>query len=841
MLNHDALDNKVDIKGLTSSEARARLEKFGYNDLEADSERSFAKIVYDVIKEPMFLLLLGAGFIYMLMGDIHEALILLGFTIIIILTTVIQEKRTEKVLETLKSLSSPRAVVLRDGKHVRIAGKEVVIDDIVIVSEGDRIAADGIILSAHEFFVDESMLTGESVAVAKNSTDEKSIFAGTMAVSGQCVMKVTAIGSETELGKIGKSLKNIETQLSPLQTQNILLAKRLALIGIALCCIVVLLYIWGGGRLLDGILAGITLAMGILPQEIPVIMIVFMALGARRIAYHKVLTRKLNAIETLGQTTVLCVDKTGTLTKNSMSVTSLWTPNENIDINSSTHNIPEEFHKLIEYALLASEIEPHDQMEKAFQSLAIKHLADTEHIHTDWSLIKEYELSPELMAMSHMWSTPNNTEHIVASKGAPEAIIDLCHLEGSISQTILESASGMADKGLRVLAVAKAVSKNDFMPSIQHEFDYEFVGLIGLSDPLRDDAQEAVKLCRSAGIRIVMITGDYPRTAKAIAKEAGIEYVSVVAGSEISHMTDSELAEAVNKTSVFARISPSQKLRIVEALKKNGEIVAMTGDGVNDAPALKSAHVGIAMGKRGTDVAREAASLVLLEDSFASIAESIRQGRRIFANLRKAFIYTLAVHMPIIGLSMLPLIFGLPLILAPIHIAFLELVIDPICSVVFEAQKADDCIMQNPPRKQSEPLMSKSHISLAMLQGILASLVLFAFYWLALRSEIAQNAAKTMLFIALIISNLVLMVSSKSMNVFYKNKLSVLLNKTDLKIIILSVVALLCVTEIGTLNQIFMFSSLEADKLLVSVSVGLGILLVFESVKVLFAHIHCKP
>ena len=660
---------------------------------------------------------------------------------------------------------------IRDGAVVRIPGREVVREDLLILSEGDRIPADGELLSAHELAVDESLLTGESLPVAKGAAGAAAnaeecqrtrVFAGTLVTSGQGIARVSAIGADTELGRIGKSLATIETETSPLQRELGRLTRQLAVIGIALCALLVALYIVSRGGWMAGLLAGITLAMSLLPQEFPVIMIVFMALGARRMARQRVLTRRLNAIETLGETTVLCVDKTGTLTQNRMAVATLIVGDDRLDqldVPDATllAELPERFHELLEYCVLASETDPHDPMEQAFHRMAHDYLDDTEHLHDDWDLAREYELSPELMAMSHLWRVPGNTHQTVACKGAPEAIADLCHLDAATHARVARQAALLAERGLRVLGVAKAVHHEDAAwPEIQHDFDFEFLGLVGLADPLRAEVPAAVEECRRAGIRVIMITGDHPRTAQAIATRAGIDGARVLTGTELQQGAN------LDGVSVFARVTPAQKLAIVAALKARGEIVAMTGDGVNDAPALKAAHIGIAMGKRGTDVAREAASLVLLDDDFGAIVHAIRQGRRIFANLRQAMIYTLAVHIPIIGLSSLPLLFGLPLLLAPIHIAFFELVIDPSCSIVFEAEQADRRIMQRPPRSPQERLLAPGHIALSVTQGLLTTLVVFWLYHATLAAGIAVAEAHTLAFIALIAANAVLIFSSRS-------------------------------------------------------------------------------
>jgi len=808
--------------GLSAAEAAARLASEGYNELAAGQRRSLLKIAAEVVREPMFLLLLGAGSIYLLMGDVHEALILLGFVGVIMAVTIIQEHRTERALDALRDLSSPRALVIRDGVPLRIPGREVVRDDILMLSEGDRVPADGLVLSAHELAVDESLLTGESMPVAKlveladsaaSADAGLRVFAGTLVIGGQGLVRVSAIGSATALGRIGKSLQTIEQETSPLQREMAWLTRRLAVIGILLCLLVTLLHVFSLGGWLAGLLAGITLAMGILPQEFPVILIVFLAFGARRIARQRVLTRRLGAIETLGETTVLCVDKTGTLTQNRMAVAALMVGEHRLDIAAASalkelQELPERFHELLEYAVLASETEPHDPMEQAFHRLAQEYLANTEHLHADWALAREYELSPDLLAMSHLWRIPGQRQQAVATKGAPEAITDLCHLAEPARQRVAAQAAEMAERGLRVLGIAKAAHRGADWPAIQHDFDFEFLGLVGLADPLRPEVPAAVEECRQAGIRVAMITGDHPRTAQAIARRAGIDDARILTGQQLERLEaagSAALREGIRGVCVFARVTPQQKLAIVEALKADGEIVAMTGDGVNDAPALKAAHIGIAMGKRGTDVAREAAALVLLDDDFGAIVQAIRLGRRIFGNLRQAMIYTLAVHVPIIGLSILPLLFGLPLVLAPIHIAFLELVIDPACSVVFEAEEADSQVMRRPPRSPQERLVAMRHISLSLIQGALTTLVVTLLYRAALEHGIANAEARGMAFVALIAANSVLIFSNRSASAELKQTLSGI-NPVSLWVLGGTTLGLVAITCVPLLAEPFGFA-----------------------------------
>jgi P-type Ca2+ transporter type 2C len=819
--------------GISPERAAQRLREDGPNELGVNQRRTVLDMAWDVVREPMFLLLMGAGSIYLAMGDAHEALILLGFVVIIMTITVLQERRTDNALEALRDLSSPRALVLRGGETRRIPGREVVRDDVLLLAEGDRVPADGDLLQAHELATDESMLTGESEAVAKQLPEGR-VFAGTLVVSGQGMVRVTATGRHTELGRIGQSLQNIELQASPLREEMARLTRRLVVIGVVLCVLLSGLFWLLRGGWLEAVLAGITLAMGILPQELPVIMIVFLALAARRLAVQQVLTRRLNAIETLGQTTVLCVDKTGTLTQNRMAVAALCVADQALDTRElPSGSLPERFHELLEYAVLASEIDPHDPMEQAFHHLAGRQLENTEHLHPQWTLAREYELSPALLAMSHLWQDRETPHDVVAAKGAPEAVADLCHLPAGQLAQIMAQAVAMADQGLRVLGVAKARHRTGHdWPDIQHDFDFEWVGLVGLADPLRPEVPEAVSQCRTAGIRVVMITGDHPRTAAAIAAQAGIETSGVVTGGEIATMDPGTLAQRVAAVNVFARVKPQQKLALVEALKAQGEVVAMTGDGVNDAPALKAAHIGIAMGQRGTDVAREAASLVLLQDDFSSIVGAIHRGRRTFANLRQAMVYTLAVHVPIIGLALLPVLFGLPLVLAPLHIAFLELVIDPACSLVFEAEEGDADLMERPPRRTSEPLLSASHVGLSLLQGGLATAAVVGLYAGLLSQGLDAGMASTAAFVVLVSANAALILPSRSSKMRWKDLLSGL-TPTSIWVLIGTLLALAAVTHLPPVARAFGFVVLAPAHWLAALAVGFGLLVFFQGCKAL--------
>jgi Ca2+-transporting ATPase len=817
--------------GLTTATAAQRHVDEGPNELSASQRRSLLDMAWDVVREPMFLLLIGAGAIYLALGDTHEALVLLGFVFIIMGVTLLQERRTDNALEALRDLSSPRAKALRDGQAMRIPGREVVREDVLMLAEGDRIPADGDLLQAHELATDESMLTGESEPVAKQGNGDR-VFAGTLVVSGQGVMRVTAIGQATSLGHIGQSMGTIALQASPLREEMARLTQRLVVIGAALCVLLMGLFWVMRGGWLDALLSGITLAMGVLPQELPVIMIVFLALAARRLAAQQVLTRRLNAIETLGQTTVLCVDKTGTLTQNRMAVACLVAGDDTLDTHATPPStLPEPSHQLLEYAVLASETDPHDPMEQAFHHMAGTQLTGTEHLHPDWTLAREYELSSGLLAMSHVWRSADGTLDHVAAKGAPEAVADLCHLPEAQRKRVAKQAASLADRGLRVLAVAKASHPvAQPWPGNQHDFAFEWVGMVGLADPLRPEVPEAVKQCRAAGIRVVMITGDHPRTAAAIAAQAGIDTHEVLTGADLLTLTPAELTQRVASVNVFARVKPDQKLALVEALKARGEVVAMTGDGVNDAPALKAAHIGIAMGQRGTDVAREAAALVLLNDDFATIVQAIHRGRRTFANLRQAMVYTLAVHLPIIGLAMLPVLFGLPLVLAPLHIAFLELVIDPTCSLVFEAEAGHTNLMGEPPRGTSEPLVSSQLVGLSLMQGGLVTAAVMAVYVWLLNSGLATTVSSNMAFVVLVAANAALILPSRSRQTNWR---SLWAGLTPISLWVLggTLLALTAISTVPMLAQGFGFGALTVGQWALAMATGLGLVIPLQLLK----------
>ncbi|MDE2395147.1 MAG: cation-translocating P-type ATPase [Burkholderiales bacterium] len=792
--NASASELKIDSPdpGLAAAEAARRLAQDGPNALPGGRRRSLASIALGTLREPMFLLLLAAGALYLMFGDLQEGLTLFGFVVVTLALTLYQEGKTERAIEALRDLTSPRALVVRDGRPQRIAGRDVVRGDLMKLSEGDRVPADALLVSAEGVRADESLLSGEAVPVAKRvaladelaaasgaaeaarsapgGDDQPRVYAGTLIVQGHAMARVVATGARSEIGRIGAALGAVESERSPLQKQTARLVRNLALLALALSLALVLAHGAISGNWLQALLAGIALAMAMLPEEYPVVLTVFPALGARRLSMEGVLTRRINAIETLGATTVLCSDKTGTLTENRMTVTHLVAGGvevrERLALDRLTDEaLPEAFHSLVEMAILASVVDPFDPMEKAFHQLGQRFLAHTEHLHHDWRLVQTYALSPQLRAMSHGWAASGDGARTVAAKGAPEAVMDLCHLAEAQKQTLAAAVDELAAAGLRVLAVARASFAGDDWPQDEHGFDFEFVGLLGLADPVRREVPSAVAECRAAGIRVIMITGDYPATARSIASQAGLagREADLLSGDEMATLDDAALRERMAGVSVCARIAPEQKLRIVQALKARGEIVAMTGDGVNDAPALRAAHVGVAMGGRGTDVARESASLVLVDDNFAAIVRAVRLGRRIFDNLRKAMSYILAVHVPIAGMALLPVLFGWPALLYPMHIALLELIIDPACSIAFENEPAELDLMARPPRQTSAPLFGGTTLWLALLQGLaVLGVVLGAFAWAATRMPEAQ--ARAFAFATLVMGNLALILSNRSIS-----------------------------------------------------------------------------
>jgi Ca2+-transporting ATPase len=737
--------------GLTSAEAAARLQQDGFNVLPEPEGRSGFRIALEVVKEPMLALLIVSGLIYLVLGELSDAIILVVFALFSVGVTIVQEVRTEHVLQSLRDLTSPQALVVRDGNAQRISGSQVVRGDIIVLREGDRVPADAVVAEATDLQLDESLLTGESVPVSKHAVepsaadDMHTVFSGTLVVRGTGLAEVIATGPESQIGHIGQSLNLVHTDPPRLQRETRRLTVTFGILGAVVSGLAILLYGLLRESWLNAALAGIALGMAMLPEEFPVVLAVFMAMGAWRISHARVLTRRASAIETLGSATVLCTDKTGTLTQNKMVIAEMR-PASGRPWTSETSDLTVDCRALLRTGVLASAKEPFDPMERAFHALA---LAWGDTPSGDWQIARTYGLSARLLAVTQGWTVPGSSTAIVAIKGAPETIADLCGLTGKTLEDLQSTVEDMARRGLRVLAVADATHQGEW-PESPDGFAFTFRGLVGLADPLRPSVRDAVAQCRQAGIRVVMITGDHPQTALAIGQSAGLSANLVHTGPELALMDDAQFSAAIRLCDVFARIRPEQKLRIVDALKRDGEVVAMTGDGVNDAPSLKAADIGIAMGGRGTDVAREASSIVLLDDDFGSIVAAIRLGRRIYDNLRKAMGFILAVHVPIAGLALLPLITGLPVLFWPVHIAFLEMIIDPVCTLVFEAEPEEGDVMSRRPRPPGEPLLPLRALLSSAARGAIVLLVVGGVYVASALAGAGEGSLRTVTFVSLV-------------------------------------------------------------------------------------------
>ncbi len=833
--------------GLSPEEAARRLADEGPNALPQSDRRSAFRLIFEVLREPMLALLLVAGGAYLVLGDRTEALILLAFATFSVVVTVIQETRTEHVLEKLRDLSAPRALVIRGGERIRIAGREVVRGDVLILEQGDRVAADAVLLDAQDLQIDESLLTGESLPVPKcAASDEVAaiqprpggenqpyIFSGSLVVRGEGLARTISTGPNTEIGKIGQSLAALDNEPSRLHAETGAIVRFCGLGGVGVALVVVLLYGLSRGAWLDALLAGIAISMAMLPEEFPVVLTIFLAMGAWRIARVGVLTRRAAAIETLGSATVLCTDKTGTLTENRMAIAQLWLPTGQFWTVDTALQVPPEFTELIDAGRLASAVEAVDPMDQAFHAAA--NVQDALRENKELSgrrLLHRYGLTPDLLAMSNVWEPePGSADFIIAAKGAPEAIAELCRLSEADHRRLIEAVDRIAEGGMRILAVAIGRESGDPHRPSQRHYAFTLAGLVAMADPLRASVPAAIAECKSAGIRVVMITGDYPATARSIASQAGIDAAEVLTGADLDSLDDEALRERLKSTTIFARIMPEQKLRIVQAYKEAGEVVAMTGDGVNDAPSLKAAHIGVAMGKRGTDVAREASAIVLLNDDFGAIVHAVRLGRRIYDNIRKAMSFIFAVHVPIAGLAVLPLLFGFPVLLGPIHIALLEMVIDPVCALVFEAEREEADVMNQPPRAPQARLLSLQTILWSVFQGGIVFAMLALIWFVG--KEMPETELRALLFFALVAAILSLTFANRSFSSSMREALF-RPNKALGVVLVVVTFTLLLILVLPDVRLLLRFGPLHYDDLLIVGAVALLILWVIELLKPLW-------
>ena len=725
--------------GLTHAEAARRLARDGPNALPDAESRTPMRIALQALREPMLLLLLAAGAIYIALGEARDASLLLVSIIAVIGLTIAQEYRAERALQALREQGSPRARVVREGATLVIPSREAVVGDCMLVEAGDRLAADARLRVGSGLEVDESLLTGESLAVRKSADgdDAQSLLrAGTLVVQGRGTAEVVAIGAQTEFGRIGTALREVHAPPSPLQRQMRRLVRLFAVLSLASCSVVVVAMRLRGHPWLESALAGVTLAIANIPEEFPVIVTVFLALGGWRMSKRAVLVRRPSAIEALGSVTVLCTDKTGTLTENRMRVVPL-----DDDAGAPSHE------SVLAIAALAAPPMSGDPMDRALRE-ALPEAGN------GMELLREYPFSPARRSVGIAWKRRNDV--LVACKGAPEAVAAACGVDEAEARRIEERVAALASRGLRVLGVAEALLPAS--PSQLEDAPLRWRGLVAFADPLRAGVPDAVAQAHAAGIRVVMLTGDHAGTARAIAREAGLHRAESVLPGEVFGGDAAAATEALAQCDVFARVLPQHKLRLVEILEGQGDVVAMTGDGVNDAPALAAAHVGVAMGARGTDVAREAASVVLLDDEFPTLVHAIREGRRIYDNVRRAVRYILAVHVPITCLALLPALIGIPPVLAPIHVVFLELIIDPACSIVFESEAASADTMRRPPRPASQRLVSLRRLSATLAHGFAMFLPVLAADFMARSQGWPVNQVAALDFTALVAGNLALIV-----------------------------------------------------------------------------------
>ena len=805
-------------KGLTDKEALISKEQNGSNELIKEKKQTvFGKII-NIFKEPMFLLLIITATIYFILGEITDGIIMLVFVSFMSIIETIQEWKTDKAIAELNVLSSLNVKVIRDSIIQTINSNDIVVGDIVLIEEGDKILADGQILECQGLGINESILTGESNTVYKtikedseNKFKKNICYKGTNVVNGNAVIKIINVGINTEYGKIGEDLSSIQKEKTPLEKQTKKLIIIFSIFSILLCLLVIIanmIYnhnLDTSNRIIESILAGITVMMATIPEEVPVVLTVFLAMGAWTLAKKKTLTKNMKAVETLGAVSVLCVDKTGTLTENKMVVKEVYEVNKDV----------------LHIASLACPINPFDSMEKAIIEYTKKNNVES----STYELEHEYLFTPETKMMGHIWNI--NDEKILCVKGAYETVLSLCDIDNEI----IEKAKEYSSKGYRVLAIAKA-NVSQIEKSIL-DYKLELSGLIALVDPLRKGVKESIKLCEQAGIRVIMITGDNGITAKGIASQINLSHNdNVITGIELENMSDEELKEKVKTTNIFARVYPNHKMRIVKALQTNNEVVAMTGDGINDAPALKKAEIGIAMGKRGTNVAKEAADMILMDDNFNTIVDAIKNGRTIYNNIRKAIAYIIVIHIPIAFSSLFVPIFNLPLLLLPIHVVLLELVIDPTSSILFQRLKPDEDIMSKKPRTIDEPIITKRVFLRSILQGLIIFIGVFATYLYMISNNYGTELSVTMAFVILMLSNMCATYVLESDRPAIINIINNLKDKIILLINIAVISGILLIIYVPYLNTIVGTTSLNIKQLIMCIAIAVLSTFIFDIRKI---------
>jgi P-type Ca2+ transporter type 2C len=791
--------------GLTQEQVTESRHQHGSNTLEMQEDRVLLQVLKEVALEPMFILLLAACIIYFVVGQYQEGIIMLVSIFIVAGISLFQEYRSKNAVQALKKISAAKAKVFRNGATMQVATEEIVVDDWLLLEEGEVIAADGLIISANDFSVNESILTGESFAVTKSAGDSNSVYKGTLTTSGSATVKVTAVGLKTMFGKIGLSLKEITVAKTPLQQQIRSFVRNMVWVGAIAFLIVVGFNYYQSGNFVQSFLQGLTLAMSILPEEIPVAFSTFQALGAFRLLRNNIIVKQPQYVETLGSATVICADKTGTLTQNKMSIDYLYDAVTKLSIpaNSDTSLPPD----LVEYAMWSSETNPFDPMEKAIHELYAK--TATADKRKQFNQVHEYPIGGKPPLMTHIFKNESG-DTIIAAKGAPEGILRQSNLSAGELKHIEEQSLSYARSGYRILGVGKGKWKGENWPVSQQEFEFEFLGLIAFQDPPKENITQTIKTFQEAGIAVKMITGDYAETALAIAGQIQLDHNNeVLTGKEVLSLTKEELQQKVKRVNIFARMFPEAKLKVIDALKENGEVVAMTGDGVNDGPALKAAHIGIAMGKRGSEVAKSAASLILTDDDLAHMTDAVALGRKIYDNLKKAIQYIVSIHIPIILIVTLPLLllWKFTAIFSPVHVIFLELIMGPTCSIIYENEPMEPGTMQRPPRKMGTSFLSLKQLSVSILQGLMITVGCLGLGYYYMQQGAGETTIRTSIFITLLFCNIFLTFVNRSFtySVFktltYKNNLVLLITCITL-VFILALLYIPFVRDLFKLNQL---------------------------------------
>ena len=812
-------ENSKLIKGLSNDEVVASRKKWGFNSLEHQQKNHLLISIIEIVKEPMFLLLFVAASIYYITGDYSDGIFMTIAILFVATISLFQEARSRNAIDALKKLSQPKSKVIRNSKIIEIPSEEIVIGDCIQVQEGTFIPADAVIIQSNDFSVNEAILTGESLSVFKNELSEiNNVFQGTIVATGLAICKVTAIGNQTSLGKIGKSLESIEEEKTPLQLQITNFVKKMSIIGLVIFGIVWALNYYHSKVVFDSLLKALTIAMSVIPEEIPVAFTTFMALGAWRLMKIGIITKQTKTVETLGSATVICTDKTGTITENKMSLVQLYVFDSNtvIDANEKLNSEAEE---VLSFAMWSSEPIPFDAMEIAIH----ESYAELESVdeRPNYKLIHEYPLGGKPPMMTHVFEDSKG-KRIIAAKGAPEALIEVSSLSDKEKNQVLIAMVAMAKKGYRVLGIGSAVFPGTDFPKTQQELKFSFKGLVAFYDPPKANIQEVFETFYKAGIQIKIVTGDNAATTSTIARQIGFKDADkVLNGDELMEMNSETLKVKVMETTLFTRMFPEAKLKIIQALKANNQIVAMTGDGVNDGPALKSAHIGIAMGKKGTEIAKQAANLILIDDDFSKMTDAIAMGRRIYVNLKKAIQYIISIHIPIILIVFIPLAFGwlYPNIFTPVHIIFLEIIMGPTCSVIYENEPMEGNLMLQKPRPLTTTFFNLKEITISIIQGLVITMGLLFVYNYCVDEGFTEKYTRTTVFLTLIISNIFLTLENRS---FYYSVFTTIRYKNNLVLMIIGIT--IAITSlllfVPVFSNFFLFEKVDKAQIVLSILVG---------------------